>query len=216
MAEAVPGCDDQALQHFLTNSPWDDQRVVGQVAHDANILLGGRGNICLILDESGMPKKGDKSVEVSRQWNGAGSSEKPTTAWSVSIRPCVTVNTRHPSASVYIYHNRGLTMNNTAGNPAFLTRISSQAGPGRDFGYRNGCLRCLIRMDRYRCFLLQRLDFHAHVGPAEGNFHGGCFKRQHLYLEDPDPTVPPVTSKKRAQAIEVESAMCIDPGRQMG
>jgi len=29
MAEAVPNWDDQALQHFLTNSPWDDQRIWG-------------------------------------------------------------------------------------------------------------------------------------------------------------------------------------------
>ena len=67
MAEAVPGSNDQALQHFLTNSPWDDQMVVGKVAHDANELIGGRENYCLLLDESGMPKKEDKSVGVSRQ-----------------------------------------------------------------------------------------------------------------------------------------------------
>jgi hypothetical protein len=28
MAEAVPQSDDQALQHFLTNSVWNDQLVV--------------------------------------------------------------------------------------------------------------------------------------------------------------------------------------------
>jgi SRSO17 transposase len=70
MAEAVPNSNDQVYQHFLTNSPWDDQRVVEQVAHDANALLGGRDNSCLLLDESSMPKKGDKSVGVSRQWCG--------------------------------------------------------------------------------------------------------------------------------------------------
>ena len=70
MAEAVPDCNDQSLQHILTNSPWDDQLVVGQLSHDANTLLGGCGNSCLNLDESGMPKKGDKSVGVSRQWCG--------------------------------------------------------------------------------------------------------------------------------------------------
>ncbi len=70
MAEAVPECNDQALQHFLTNSPWGEQQVVEQVADDVNSLLGGRKNSCLILDESGMPKKGDKSVGVSRQWCG--------------------------------------------------------------------------------------------------------------------------------------------------
>jgi SRSO17 transposase len=70
MAEAVPDANDQALQHFLTNSPWDEQLVVEQVAHDSNDLLGGSQNSCLLLDESAMPKKGDKSVGVSRQWCG--------------------------------------------------------------------------------------------------------------------------------------------------
>jgi SRSO17 transposase len=70
MAEAVPDSNDQALQHFLTNSPWDDQKVVAQVTHDANALLGGYDDSCLIIDESGNPKKGDKSVGVSRQWCG--------------------------------------------------------------------------------------------------------------------------------------------------
>ncbi|MGB9439788.1 MAG: IS701 family transposase [Desulfobacterales bacterium] len=70
MAETVPDSNDQVYQHFLTNSPWDDQRVVEQVAHDANALLGGRDNSCLLLDECSMPKKGDKSVGVSRQWCG--------------------------------------------------------------------------------------------------------------------------------------------------
>jgi len=60
MAEAVPDSNDQALQHFLTNSPWDEQLVVEQVAHDTNELLGGRKNSCLLLDESGLPKKGKK------------------------------------------------------------------------------------------------------------------------------------------------------------
>ncbi|BBO86556.1 hypothetical protein DSCO28_71220 [Desulfosarcina ovata subsp. sediminis] len=54
----------------MTNSPWNDQRVVEQVTQDANALLGGYDDSCLIIDESGIPKKGDKSVGVSRQWCG--------------------------------------------------------------------------------------------------------------------------------------------------
>lgn len=70
MAEAVPHSDDQVFQHFLTNSPWDDQLIVDQVADDANSLIGGKADSCLIIDETGIPKKGDKSVGVSRQWCG--------------------------------------------------------------------------------------------------------------------------------------------------
>ena len=70
MAEAIPGSDDQVFQHFLTNSPWDDQGVVDQVASDTNGLIGGKKDSCLLIDETGTPKKGDKSVGVSRQWCG--------------------------------------------------------------------------------------------------------------------------------------------------
>ena len=70
MAEAVPFSDDQALQNFLTNSPWNDQMVSDQVSEDANQLIGGRRDSCLIIDESGFPKKGTKSVGVARQWCG--------------------------------------------------------------------------------------------------------------------------------------------------
>jgi SRSO17 transposase len=70
MAEAVPDSNDQAYQHYLTNSPWDDQLVGDQVADDTNKLIGGRADSCLIIDETGLPKKGNKSVGVSRQWCG--------------------------------------------------------------------------------------------------------------------------------------------------
>lgn len=70
MAEAVPFSDDQALQHFLTNSQWDEQLIVNQIAADANNHIGGKQESCLIIDETGFPKKGDKSVGVKRQWCG--------------------------------------------------------------------------------------------------------------------------------------------------
>lgn len=70
MAEAVPDSDDQSLQHFLTNSPWDEDSVIDQVASDANDLIGGKPDSCLNIDETGIPKKGNKSVAVSRQWCG--------------------------------------------------------------------------------------------------------------------------------------------------
>jgi len=70
MAEVVPFSDDQALQHFLTNSEWDEQLVVDQIAADANSYIGGKQDSCLIIDETGLPKKGDKSVGVKRQWCG--------------------------------------------------------------------------------------------------------------------------------------------------
>jgi SRSO17 transposase len=42
MEEAVPASNYQALQQFITNSPWDDREVMDEVARRANELLGGR------------------------------------------------------------------------------------------------------------------------------------------------------------------------------
>ena len=70
MAEVVPHSDDQSLQHFLTNSPWDEGPVIDQVAHDADRLIGGKPDSCLLIDETSHPKKGTKSVGVARQWCG--------------------------------------------------------------------------------------------------------------------------------------------------
>ena len=70
MAEVVPGSDDQVLQHFLTYSPWSYRSVMDQVALDTDGMFGDNADSCLIIDESGIPKKGDKSVGVARQWCG--------------------------------------------------------------------------------------------------------------------------------------------------
>jgi SRSO17 transposase len=70
MAEAVPETVYQQLQHFLTHSPWDHREVMQQVAAEADRLLGGQPDTCLLLDESGFVKKGTESAGVARQWCG--------------------------------------------------------------------------------------------------------------------------------------------------
>lgn len=69
MAEVVPQTDEQSLQQFLSDSPWDYQGVMDQVAEDANRVLGGRDS-ALLIDESSVVKKGEHSVGVARQWCG--------------------------------------------------------------------------------------------------------------------------------------------------
>ncbi len=70
MEERVPHADEQQLQHMLSDSPWDHQAVIDQVALEADGLLGGNRNSCLLLDESGFKKSGRHSVGVGRQWCG--------------------------------------------------------------------------------------------------------------------------------------------------
>lgn len=70
MAERIPDSDDQSLQHFLSNSPWDERPVVDQVSQDANTLFKNHSDTGLYINETGFVKKGTKSVGVHRQWIG--------------------------------------------------------------------------------------------------------------------------------------------------
>ena len=70
MAEAVPNTNDQAYQHFLSKSPWQEDAVIDQLCHDANQQIGGQNDSCLLIDETGLPKKGHESVGVARQYCG--------------------------------------------------------------------------------------------------------------------------------------------------
>ena len=60
MVEVVPDSEWQQLQNFLSHSPWSDRGLLNQLAHDANDLIGGDADSCLIVDESGFSKKGKK------------------------------------------------------------------------------------------------------------------------------------------------------------
>jgi SRSO17 transposase len=65
-----PTNDGQALQQFMSDSPWSAQRVIRQVQADLAatpaLQRGGR----LILDESADAKAGLHSAGAARQWNG--------------------------------------------------------------------------------------------------------------------------------------------------
>jgi len=70
MEEGVPDADRQALPHMLSESAWSARAVLDQVAQDAHRRLGGHADSALLIDESGCPKQGSRSVGVARQWCG--------------------------------------------------------------------------------------------------------------------------------------------------
>lgn len=73
MAEDLQQSNSQRLHHFITASKWQYQKVM-----DAITLrfitqlnrLGLQDDTCLIIDESGNPKKGNHSAGVKRQYCG--------------------------------------------------------------------------------------------------------------------------------------------------
>jgi SRSO17 transposase len=70
MADVVENSCPQKFQHFISNSPWEEDRVLDQIAKDADRLLGGTPASALLIDETSFPKQGKASVGCARQWCG--------------------------------------------------------------------------------------------------------------------------------------------------
>lgn len=71
IAQSLGKSDHQALNHFLSDSIWDWTTVSDQVSIRFYKLierLNAVANLCLIIDESGILKKGDQSAGVTRQY----------------------------------------------------------------------------------------------------------------------------------------------------
>src|SRR5215210_9314673 len=69
LAEAVDGAAPRALQRFLTEAPWPAAPVIDRLQAE----VAGRlehPDAVFVLDETGFPKQGTKSVGVARQYSG--------------------------------------------------------------------------------------------------------------------------------------------------
>jgi SRSO17 transposase len=71
IANRVPLATPDNLQNFISDSSWCAHEVMDQVALQVNEKIGDAHEACLLIDESGIAKKGDKSVGVARQWLGS-------------------------------------------------------------------------------------------------------------------------------------------------
>lgn len=69
IGRALPGTSDQRLQEFLTNTAWDfrtmDRLRIGRMLRYASV-----GDGVLVVDDTGLPKKGRHSAGVARQYSG--------------------------------------------------------------------------------------------------------------------------------------------------
>src|SRR4051794_16421953 len=63
------GGHDQ-LQHFIASPAWDDEPLRRVLAGKADALVGGPEAV-LVVDDTALPKKGERSVGVARQYCGA-------------------------------------------------------------------------------------------------------------------------------------------------
>ena len=69
IALAVEGVNVRSLQRFVSDAPWDDDKMIIKYRSLVNDDLGSPDG-ALIFDESGFVKKGQDSVGVARQYCG--------------------------------------------------------------------------------------------------------------------------------------------------
>jgi SRSO17 transposase len=70
MEEHVPDFEYQNVHHSISKSPWDHRALMDRIALEADGLLGCGRRPRLIFDDTGIAKKGHKSVGVARQYIG--------------------------------------------------------------------------------------------------------------------------------------------------
>ena len=68
MAARLPDGDEEGLQHFICDSPWEDEPVRRRLAWRMTAEIGPEG---WVIDEAGLPKDGRMSPGVARQYCGA-------------------------------------------------------------------------------------------------------------------------------------------------
>ena len=70
LAEGREDWQYENLQYCVSEAGWDEGAVIDGVAVYAKGIFRGSADPGLLIDESAMSKKGEKSVGVQRQWNG--------------------------------------------------------------------------------------------------------------------------------------------------
>jgi SRSO17 transposase len=70
IANSMESADGQALQHFMSQSPWSEDGVYEQIQTEISETPELQTNGLLILDEYADEKSGGKSAGVARQYNG--------------------------------------------------------------------------------------------------------------------------------------------------
>ena len=64
------GVNKQNMQHFMSNSPWESQKVYTQIQREIKETPSLSQGGVLLLDESADEKSGSKSAGAGRQYNG--------------------------------------------------------------------------------------------------------------------------------------------------
>jgi SRSO17 transposase len=69
LADVLDDASPRSLQRFLTEAPWDDAAVLAELHRFLAERLQAEDGVC-VLDDTGFPKQGTKSVGVARLYSG--------------------------------------------------------------------------------------------------------------------------------------------------
>lgn len=197
MEEVIPDADHQALQHMLSASAWSERAVLDQVAQDANRLLGGYEDSALLIDESGCPKKGTQSVGVARQWCGQlGKVENCQVGVFAALSR---------GSDVTLIDER-LFLPEVWTTDAARCQAAGIPKAQRGFQRKTDLALAMITHARQQGIGFAWVGFDGFYGndPAflraledQGEiFVGDAHKDQRIYLEDPQPIIPPAKAPR--------------------
>jgi SRSO17 transposase len=202
MAEVVPDADEQQLQHFLSNSAWDERAVLDQVALEADEVLESNGDTALLIDESGLTKKGKHSVGVARQWNGRLGKQDNC---QVGVFAALCRGKLSTLIDVRLFLPKEWVNDR---------KRCALAGVPEEARQRKTKPELALEMVRYNRQLGVRFDWVSADGLYGNNpmllrsldddgetFVADVHKSQRIYLEDPDPHVPPTPANRRGRKL---------------
>jgi SRSO17 transposase len=206
MEEGVPEVNEQALHHMLSESAWADQAILEQVAREADRHLGGQAESCLIIDESGFPKKGQCSVGVARQWCGQLGKVENCQVGVFAALGC--------GAQATLIAERLFLPESWTADPE-RCRAASVPTDELEFKRKHDLALELVAQARSQRLGYAWVGFDGLYGedPAflrtladRGEiFVGDVHKDQRLYLKDPKPIVPPPTSPRGRQPSRLQA-----------
>lgn len=84
MAERLATGNYDQLHHFIANGIWDPTPLESELLNQADRLVGGKDAV-LVIDDTAMPKKGDRSVGVAAQYSSLGKTANCQTLVSLTL-----------------------------------------------------------------------------------------------------------------------------------
>ena len=107
--KTVPESESQSMQHFISNSPWEDDPLLDDVSQAVMNRIGDETHGAIHIDESGFEKCGNMSVGVARQYCGRlGKVENCPFGWEEEPHAQVGVLLGYTQASHRILLDRRL------------------------------------------------------------------------------------------------------------